>query len=704
MKFKEKLHQFGILVIRAIWPDGSQNELPRAGSIWRPNWLGTTFFSFLDSMSIEKMGRINVREGGHVSAKNKTTGEKKFMSVLSRSYRTFVVRFISISLMIGLVLFLALNASAGTSFVDSVASFLGFAGETEAFSKPAPAPAGQMFIAGTCDTAGPIEVEGSILGTTPTAYATLTAAFAAINGGTHTGAITIDVCGDTDEGTGTALLNESGSGSASYSSISMSPAGGAARTISGATTAGNPMIDLSGADNVTINGLNTGGNSLTISNTTSPGTSGTSTIRFIGGATNNTISNSTILGSKGTSVATNGGNIFFSTDGVTPNGNDNNTISNNNIGPAGPNLPSTAIQCNGSTTTTAKGNSGIIINNNNIYDYFAAAVTSSGVAVNGGCNTMSVTNNRFYQTGTRTWTTGATHRAIDLNSSTTVSGVQGMTVTGNTIGYASNTQTGTYTLTGSTGKFQGLFYNGISGSALSTINNNTIASVSLSGVTSSGTSSTLTNIPMAGILITLGNTTVNNNTIGSQTATGSLTYSTTTTSASEIYAIITNSVDVFTSNNNSIGGITSTNGGTGGIFNFGMRVINLTTTAWNASGNMIGGTVADSIQSSATNTTSQSMGMIANPGPMILSGNVIRNMTVNSGTGTGIAASLFGIIGFSPVPNHNYSQNQVYNLKNTNATATSVVTGIYFQGGAASVVERNLIYGLSVSTNRRHGS
>ena len=95
---------------------------------------------------------------------------------------------------------------------------------------------------------------------------------------------------------------------------------------------------------------------------------------------------------------------------MTANGNDNNTISNNNIGPAGANLPTKAILGNGSTTTTAIGNSGIVINNNNIFDYFGAAVTSAGVATNGGCNTWSITNNRFYQTGTRTWTTGIAAR------------------------------------------------------------------------------------------------------------------------------------------------------------------------------------------------------------------------------------------------------------------------------------------------------
>ena len=129
---------------------------------------------------------------------------------------------------------------------------------------------------GVCDTAGPIEVEssGGTAAGVPTAYGTLSGvggAFDIINlGVVHTGTITIDVCGDTSEGTATATLNAGNVAPASWTSIMMSPAGGAARTISGATTHGRPMIDFNGADNVTIDGLNTGGNSLTIANTTSP--------------------------------------------------------------------------------------------------------------------------------------------------------------------------------------------------------------------------------------------------------------------------------------------------------------------------------------------------------------------------------------------------------------------------------------------------
>src|SRR5437016_3932888 len=54
----------------------------------------------------------------------------------------------------------------------------------------------------------------------PTDYATLRAAFDAINAGMHQGVISISVVGDTTE-TASALLQASGSGPASYSSISI---------------------------------------------------------------------------------------------------------------------------------------------------------------------------------------------------------------------------------------------------------------------------------------------------------------------------------------------------------------------------------------------------------------------------------------------------------------------------------------------------
>ncbi len=551
---------------------------------------------------------------------------------------------------------------------------------------------------GTCDTAGLIEVE-STLPSGPTAYATLAAAFTDINAGVHTGVITVEVCGDTTEPTvaaaPSAILNASGAGAASYSAISIKPVGGVSRTITGAATAGFALIDMNGADNVTFDGVNASGNSLTIANTTVSATSITSTFRFIGGATNNTITNSNIQGSGTMSVATNGATIFFSTDAVALTGNDNNTISNNNIGPAGANLPTKGILCNGSTGATT-GNTGLVINNNNIFDYFGAAVTSAGVAVNGGCKDSSITNNRFYQTATRTWTTGAEHNGILLNSTTATSGAQGFTITGNIVGYASNTQTGTYTMTGSTGTFRGIRFNGITGGTVSNINTNTVASVSVTGVTSSGTTSSS---PFTGILVTNGLANTNSNTVGSQSATGSLTFSTTTTSSTDVHGIYNFSLDDWTANTNDIGGIAVTNLGASGTFIlYPLRANTSTAKVFNATSNNIGGTIANSLQLTSTGASSQVVGMSTANAISTWTTNTVRNLTNNNGTGTTTAASVIGMSLTSTTPNQNLSQNTIHTLTNTNATGASIVTGIQFTGSTANVVERNLIYNLLAPT------
>jgi hypothetical protein len=79
---------------------------------------------------------------------------------------------------------------------------------------------------------------------------------------------------------------------------------------------------------VTIDGLNTGGNSLTIENSNIGTTaSPASTIRFINDATKHTIQNCTIKGAS--NGATTSGAIFFA--GGSSTGNDGNIISGNTI-------------------------------------------------------------------------------------------------------------------------------------------------------------------------------------------------------------------------------------------------------------------------------------------------------------------------------------------------------------------------------------
>src|SRR5690348_16187448 len=88
-------------------------------------------------------------------------------------------------------------------------------------------------------------------GTTgPTSYTTLKGAFDAINNGTHKGAITVSITGNTTE-TASATLNANAA-PASYTSIGVTATGAFTVTINAAV----PLIMLNGATNVTIDGTN----------------------------------------------------------------------------------------------------------------------------------------------------------------------------------------------------------------------------------------------------------------------------------------------------------------------------------------------------------------------------------------------------------------------------------------------------------------
>ncbi|HMT08348.1 MAG TPA: hypothetical protein PKA82_10115, partial [Pyrinomonadaceae bacterium] len=152
-------------------------------------------------------------------------------------------RIVSFSLLVAFLITYSSNVLGLTSGV--VVSEMGFVP-----FEPTSTASNAAFTIGTCDTAGPIEIESSGGTTTPTAYATLQASFAAIAAGTHTGAINVEVCGNTTE-TASAILDASGTGSYSYSSITIRPVGGA-RVIEGAIV--GAIIKLNGADNVTIDG------------------------------------------------------------------------------------------------------------------------------------------------------------------------------------------------------------------------------------------------------------------------------------------------------------------------------------------------------------------------------------------------------------------------------------------------------------------
>ena len=128
----------------------------------------------------------------------------------------------------------------------------------------------------------PVSVTASQGTTGPITYLTLKSALNAINGGIHRGNVDINIVGNTIE-TSSAVLFASGFGNSAYSSVHIQPSGGAARSITGDIA--GPLIDLDGARNVLVNGLNNG-NSLTITNNS--GDPKWSTLRLIHDASLNT--------------------------------------------------------------------------------------------------------------------------------------------------------------------------------------------------------------------------------------------------------------------------------------------------------------------------------------------------------------------------------------------------------------------------------
>jgi hypothetical protein len=282
-----------------------------------------------------------------------------------------------------------------------------------------------------------------------------------------------------------------------------------------------------------------------------------------------------------------------------------------------------------------------MIKDNKIHDYFADDIVNAGIHTSSTSSNWTIQNNRFYQTTSKTWQyNGSENAAIMITPATlTNPGVsQGFTITGNTIGYASANQTGTYTLLGNAfspkAHFVGIHFKGLaSAAALPTvISNNTIAAIGLLDNSSRGIG---TNSPLVGILFESGVGTCNDNTIGSQTTNGSFVldaFNAPNGGSIEVYGILNTSSNAFTSNNNNIGGITA-NAYVSPVI-FAMRSTATGGATWTATGNNIGGTTANSIQ-----TSSVVYGLYNNSGVGVFSSNVVRNLKGSSATGIWLAGT-----------------------------------------------------------------
>ena len=541
-------------------------------------------------------------------------------------------------------------------------------------------------------SAGPVTITATAATPGPTDYPTVKAAFDAINAGTHQGSITIWIFGNTTE-TVAAVLNASGTGSSVYTAILMLPSGGA-RTVSGSLA--TPLIDLAGADNVNIDGLNSGGNALTFSNTIVSTTAGTSTIRFINGATNNKVTNCTILGSSTATLATATGNVLFSTSTIA-GGNSNNTISKNNIGAAGANTPTKGIVGIGSASPN--NNTGNLIDNNNVFDFFLATTSVSGIQIGNNNNNWTISNNRIYQTATRTFTTAASR----YSGIAVASAGNTFTITGNTIGFSAANGTGTTTITGTSNEFRGIVIT--NGGTNSSIQGNTISGINQ---TTSRASTTTDLSPFIGIQTgssatdgpaNIGDLT--GNTIGSLDGSSTIVINETSITAgtSPVQGILDfNFVDPLTISNNKIGSITINNGGSGTAVGF--RGILIAATAGvnrTVANNTVGGTAAGSITDNIVGSYGV-YGIQVSAANATVTGNTVRNLAGNSNGASIVVSS--GIISSASTGINTFSRNVIHSLTNASGAGSNSIYAISCSFPAtANVVERNLIHSLSMTSS-----
>jgi len=509
----------------------------------------------------------------------------------------------------------------------------------------------------------PIEVTATMGTTGPIYYSNLKAAFDAINLGTHKGVITVKIEDNTIE-TASAVLNAS-SGSSNYFSINIYP------TATGLSISGNlatPLIDLNGADNVTIDGrvYATGSTKdLVISNTSASNIAGTSTIRLINDASSNIVKYCTIKGST-TNAAS--GILFFSSGTTT--GNISNTIDNNNItNAADANRPLNAVYSSG---TSGALNSGNTVSNNNIYDFLNRGTASNGINLNSNTTAWTISGNSFYETATFVPTADVQYTGINVYN---LSGTNFM-VSGNNIGGSSAGCGGTAWT--KTNAFSNVFYGillSVGTGIASNIQGNIIKNTNFSNAWYAY---------WYGIDVTAGDVNIGTtagNTIGATTGTGSIVFTNAAPVEANFYAIGFESPGISDIENNQIGAITVVNSSTYAADFYG---ITKTATTGNTTinNNVIGSTTtANSINASSASTTmAQTVYGIYNAGSgtATISGNTIANL---NNAITSPAGSVAGVYYNGSTTASIVSGNFINSLTASGSGSTATVYGIQIAGG-----------------------
>ena len=513
--------------------------------------------------------------------------------------------------------------------------------------------------------------------------------------------------------------------------VKIRPASGVSSIItSGDPGSNNPLIDLSGVNNLTFDGR-AGGSGSTIAwlvrNTRTAANVG-ATFRFINDAIADTLM---YLQIEGQDIVSSSGTILFSTTTGTK-GNYNNAVKNCNIGDRSDavGLPTNAIY---SVGTTGYENSSNSILNNNIYNFFNAAANTSGIYIGSSNNTWTISGNNFYQTATRTCTAAsALYYGININCTTG----NNFTVSNNYIGGSTTSAGGSaFTISG-TGNCRFVGINMAAGTTTaSNIQGNTIANISINPTPVSG------NYIFYGMNITSGNVNVGStsgNTIGNNTVYNSINCST-LTNPSTVVGIYSSSTGTVLIQNNVIGGITANSvtagnpntiypiqtAGTAGNYNISNNTIGSSSLNANIRAGLPSSTascILYGITNSATGTISISNNTIANlttygtgtagslrginnsAGTSTISNNTIKNLnTYSQQAGTNGSAAVIGLTQTSSVVGVTVSKNTIFAMADSTASSAAVtVTGIYYSGpttGTNVISQNNVNSFTTISTS-----
>jgi hypothetical protein len=542
-------------------------------------------------------------------------------------------------------------------------------------------------------------------GTFRSKYGSLKGAFDKINDGTWTGDIAIKLNGNTRE-SASAVLNRSGSGSANYTRLTVYP------QTAGVVILGNlnaPVIDLNGADNVTINGsvyLNNTTTSMVIRNTYAGASA--SAVRFRESAENNALKFCEL---DACPASSSNGVILFSTSSL-GSGNRYDTIQNcsiSGVGDAAANRPYNAIYSSG---TSGRENASVVILNNAFHDFFRPTVavgdSSAGILIGANSTAFTIQGNSFYESNTFTTTAATPYRVIDVNNPSGSS----YTIQGNFIGGNAPQCAGTWVKTGSNNPFAAIrLWVGadtrsvVQGNLINGFNYTNSAGADWSGIrVESGT----VDVGVGGAN-TLGNATGNGGILVKNTATGG-----------SLYGIWVGATDSVTCSNNVVAGITTQTTNTtyalslygiyknagAGICRFEGNTVGGTTTenslltqstSTGYAQHLVGIYAAGTEQNYVVNNTichltnlttapnsivAMTRGILTLAGSNTIDNNYVHHLsTLSAQSGNFENSTLIGIAQLSQQVNttQRVRSNIVYNLKNT-TTATVEMYGILYEG------------------------